>query len=983
MAKLKPWYHVVMPREDLRDNRALEASEFAVHLDHIRTKRDTVSKDYSDPKRFFERTYLTGSLLELSSQIVRRLSGIQLETSAVFNMATQFGGGKSHSLATLFHLASHGDVAKTWKGVDSILSKAQVTSVPKADVAVFVGTEFDVLKGRGGDGEPIRRTPWGEIAWQLGGEAGFAIVAEHDAQGIAPAGDVIRQMLPKGPTLILMDELLNYVSSGRKLGMRDQFFNFMQNLCEEARARNNLALCVSIPASELEMNPDDQRDHDSLKKLCDRVGKAILMSADKEMSEIIRRRLFEWNGLNDDAKATISAYADWSTEHAKELVGIDRDTIYEKFKSCYPFHPAVISVFERKWQSLPRFQKTRGVLRLLALWVSHNFKKEHWTVSQEPLITVGLAPIDDPIFRAAILEQLGSNDLETPVTVDIGGKQTDSNSLRLDKEATEAIRKAQIHRKVATTIFFESNGGMSQSRAEATLPEIKSDVGGPDVNLADVETVLEGLASNCFYLQWDRNRYRFGLTPNLNQVLVSRRGAVQNKAIDERIRKQTESLFGKHSVEGSKFIERRFFPTRSNDVPEIPKLTLVIMGLDHAAEDKNTLALMESIVRDSGTSGRTMKSALIFAVADPSENTHDMAREALAWEDINDDEETKNSVDEGQLKLLERNLKGSRRDLDEAILRAYNHLYLLGKDNKLCHIPLGNITSSGAGLVQIYLERLGSSGGRDEVVEFVAPRKLLNYWPTALTEWSTKAVRDAFYSSPQLPRLPNPDAVKRMIANGVLDGLFGYATKDSSGRLKLEKLKESLLDAEVEISDDVYILKGDDALKLKEPPRLAGLTIKPDQVSVKIGEQVSFQVAGVDQYGDPIPVAKTTWSASTGNITAQGLFTAGDTGGLFNVNAKAGASEAFAEVRVTTANEPITPPPLLPADRYLRWRGIVPSQKWMNFYTKVLSKFANTPGLKIEVSFEVKIDKDHADSKAAETRSGLKELGLDDHIEGF
>ncbi|MEI8022174.1 MAG: hypothetical protein WCH39_28450, partial [Schlesneria sp.] len=119
------------------------------------------------------------------------------------------------------------------------------------------------------------------------------------------------------------------------------------------------------------------------------------------------------------------------------------------------------------------------------------------------------------------------------------------------------------------------------------------------------------------------------------------------------------------------------------------------------------------------------------------------------------------------------------------------------------------------------------------------------------------------------------------------------------------------------------------------------------------------------------------------NITAQGLFTAGDTGGLFNVNAKAGASEAFAEVRVTAANEPITPPPLLPADRYLRWRGVVPSQKWMNFYTKVLSKFANTPGLKIEVSFEVKIDKDHADSKAAETRSGLKELGLDDHIEGF
>ena len=209
MAKLKPWYQVVNPREDLRDGRPLDASEFAVHLDHIRTKRETVSKDYTDPVRFFERTYLTGSLLELASQVVRRLNGIQLETSAVFNMATQFGGGKTHSLTTLFHLARHGDEAKTWKGVDSILLKAQVSTIPIAATAVFVGTEFDAITGRTAPGEPHRKTPWGEIAWQLGGEAAFAKVAQHDAQGVSPAGDVIRDMLPAGPTVILMDELLN------------------------------------------------------------------------------------------------------------------------------------------------------------------------------------------------------------------------------------------------------------------------------------------------------------------------------------------------------------------------------------------------------------------------------------------------------------------------------------------------------------------------------------------------------------------------------------------------------------------------------------------------------------------------------------------------------------------------------------------------------------------------------------------------------
>ena len=162
MPKLKPWYQVVTPREDLRENRPMDASEFAVHLDHIRLGRENVSKDYSEPDRFFERTYLTESLLELSSQVIRRLSGVQVETSAVFNMATQFGGGKTHSLTALYHLARHGERAKTWKGVQGILTKAGVPQVPKADVAVFVGTEFDIITGRGGNGEPVRKTPWGE-----------------------------------------------------------------------------------------------------------------------------------------------------------------------------------------------------------------------------------------------------------------------------------------------------------------------------------------------------------------------------------------------------------------------------------------------------------------------------------------------------------------------------------------------------------------------------------------------------------------------------------------------------------------------------------------------------------------------------------------------------------------------------------------------------------------------------------------------------
>ena len=162
---------------------------------------------------------------------------------------------------------------------------------------MFVGTEFDSLLGRGGDdGTPKRKTPWGEIAFQLSGTDGFDVVAEHEEQQIAPAGEVIRKFLPKDkPCLILIDELLNYISRNRKSGLSTQLYSFIQNLSEEARGNDRVVLVASIPASELEMTAEDQSDYERFKKLLDRVGKAVIMAAESETSEIIRRRLFEWD----------------------------------------------------------------------------------------------------------------------------------------------------------------------------------------------------------------------------------------------------------------------------------------------------------------------------------------------------------------------------------------------------------------------------------------------------------------------------------------------------------------------------------------------------------------------------------------------------------------------------------------------------------------------------------------------------------------
>ena len=240
----------------------------------------------------------------------------------------------------------------------------------------------------------------------------------------APGNDVIRKFLPKdGPCLILMDELMNYVSRNRKSGMGAQLYDFLQNLSEEARAHDNVVLAVSIPASELEMSAEDQSDFERYKKLLDRLGKAVIMSAEGESSEIIRRRLFEWFGLPDDAKKTVAEYADWIGDHRQQIPNwFPIDNAREAFAATYPFHPAVLSVFERKWQALPRFQQTRGVLRMLALWVSKAYQEGYKGAHKDLLIGMGTAPLDDTMFRAALFEQLGESRLEGAVTTDICGK---------------------------------------------------------------------------------------------------------------------------------------------------------------------------------------------------------------------------------------------------------------------------------------------------------------------------------------------------------------------------------------------------------------------------------------------------------------------------------------------------------------------------------------------------------------------------------
>ena len=227
---------------------------------------------------------------------------------------------------------------------------------------------------------------------------------------------------------------------------------------------------------------------------------------------------------------------------------------------------------------------------------------------RDPLIGLGTAPLDDPLFRAALFEQLGESRLEGAVTTDICGK-SDSFAMRLDSEAVEVIKKARLHRKAATSIFFESNGGTL--RAEATVPEIRLAVAEPDLDIGNVETVLETLSTSCYYLLVERNKYRFSLTPNLNKMLSDRRANIAPTRIDERIRGEVQKAFGV----GAAGVERIYFPERSNQIPDRAALTLVVLAPENNLQDTHTLPLVEALTREAGV-GRTFKSALIWAIAE-------------------------------------------------------------------------------------------------------------------------------------------------------------------------------------------------------------------------------------------------------------------------------------------------------------------------------------------------------------------------------
>jgi hypothetical protein len=945
----KPWHKVIDPHEDLRDNKPLDAAEFAVHLDQVRD--GYAPDDYKIPELFFERTYLTTNLTQLASEVISRLSGKIHGANAVFNLTTQFGGGKTHALTLLYHLAKHGPEAMQWFGVDLLLKAAGLKTIPKAKTAVFVGTEFDSLRGRGGDdGTPLRRTPWGEIAYQLRDEAGLNLLAEHERQLTAPAGDVIRDLLPTDqPCLILMDELINYMSRNRKIGLADQLYNFIQSLSEAARGRENVVLVISLPKAANEMTPEDESDYQRFIKLLGRVSKPVAIASETEVSEIIRRRLFEWDRsainqdgrmiLNADAKAVCSAYAQWVMQYRSSLSPeFPFDNAQQEFEAAYPFHPVVLSLFQRKWRSLPQFQQTRGILKLLAQWVAEAFTDNYKKGHRDLLISLGTAPLDNLSFRDVVSQQLNEDRLKAVITTDICGRP-DAHAVYLDQQADEDVRKKRLHRKIATAILFESNGG--QTDARASLSEIRLAVGEPDLDIGKVEPALEQLVDTCYYLSVQGQKYSFSVRPNLNKLLADRQASVSTHMVEERVREEIGTIFAKGPSLG---LDRKYFPTISTNIPNRPLVTLVIAAPEQPYQNTEAIKQIKTLTNEYGASYRDFKNALIWCVAD-STNTPTLyteARKLLAFQAVEEDEDA--NFDEVQRKQLAEAKKRAERDMREAIWRSYHYLLLLDKNNELRMIDLGLVHSSAANtLVEFILRQLKQSG---EVVDSIGVNYLLRNWP-AFAEWSTKAVRDITFASPKFPRLLNPDSLRTTIAQGVTNGQIAYVGKNGSDYDPFIFATE-LRPNEIEFSDDMFIISKETAENYIASKAAAPLV----EVTIEELEETNGKTESTRE--------------DTGSLSAI----------VRDGRAEPLSTQATAVSTQTVATESVQDETVCK----LAWSGEIPALKWMNFYNKVLSRFITSGGVKLTLQMEISPEKGISRQKIDETRIALRELGLNDDL---
>jgi len=361
-AGLLPWRDVIMPHPDVTTGKYQQA-EFA-DLDQVR--RGIGSKEYTDPSEFYRRTFITSGMRALLRIALERLNGQGGEP--VIELQTNFGGGKTHSMLALYHLCS-GQSLASLPGLDEVCSEVGISSIPRASRAVLVGTAFSPSKATTYPDGTVVNTLWGELAYQLGGPQGYALIASSDQQRVAPgAQDLAALFTAHAPSLILVDEWVAYArnlvsNATLPAGTFDSQVSFAQALTEAVKQVPNALLLISVPQSVNEIGGSDgEKAVDSLKNVVTRIAYQWRPATGNEGFEIVRRRLFEPITTKEAGAArdaVVRSFTDLYSQNPSEFPAETREAGYRDLLiSAYPIHPELFKRLYDDWSTLDRFQRT-------------------------------------------------------------------------------------------------------------------------------------------------------------------------------------------------------------------------------------------------------------------------------------------------------------------------------------------------------------------------------------------------------------------------------------------------------------------------------------------------------------------------------------------------------------------------------------------------------------------------------------------------
>ena len=929
---LEPWYKVALPREEVREGRSFNPDEFAIALEQV--VAGTAPADYRDPQAFFARTCFTRALREHAGMVLRRLAGKTANTSPVMTLVTQFGGGKTHTLTTLYHLATAGDSVAQLDGVSGLLHEAGLGALPAAKATVFVGNAWDPQHGR--------ETPWIDIARQAAGDRGVELLGPNAATTPPGTEALARVMAAAGqPVLVLFDEVLNYVNRHRT--MADAFLAFIQNLTVAMTATTHGAAVISVPRSQVEMSDFDIAWQKKITKVVGRVAKTLLANDETEVTEVVRRRLFDAVGPDRTKKRVSKAYADWCFERRSQLPPewtlVDsaateakaREHLRKRFEACYPFHPATLSVFQRKWQALPQFQQTRGTLAMLAQWIAWAHEDGFKQARNEALITLGSAPLDIPQFASVVLSQLGEARLGPAIDADVAGAQAHARTLDADSKGKGRLR--DIHRRTGTSMLFESSGG--QIDRVAHLPELRFALGEPDVDTTSIDTAARALEERAYFIRRiGTDGFRFGFRPTIKKVVNDRRAALDE---DDEIRPAMRKLVQDDFDRGA-MIPPVYFPTDAAAIPDAPKLTLVVVEPDTEWTDTRdeTAERIAEWTRARGASDRLYPGALVWTIRKPGRALRDKVEHWLAWKRVAKEATAGalgSELEKTDVAEINTKVRQAAEAAREEVWAAYRFVGVADAsgENGLKVIDLGaGHSSSSTSLCGRIISALKSAALLNESV---GAAYLERHWPPALKDsgaWPLTSLRQSFLNG-SLTRLLEPDKVLRQkIVEFVERGEFGLGSGRGPDQcLDRVWFKETVEPDDVLFESDMHLLSRSAAERLKTPP-----AVTP-------------------------PTTPTAEPATAGSDSGSGGSKAGD----------------GHQAKPERSTEPV---PTTPKTAYIH--GQIEPGSWNRIGRALIPKLQPTDGLKVTVAFQFSAEAQRTDAVVADVRQSLNDLQLTEKI---